>query len=228
MTRFLVALAVQTALVSALILGPAWALNGSFAWPRGWLGVSSFFAAAALGGLWISRIDADLARERAAIPRPQTIADRLAPLLIAVSILAWFGVAAWDAHRLQLLPLPPAVSLCTGLATFAAGVAIVAWTLRTNSFAALVVKIQGERRQRVVDTGPYAWVRHPMYLGAMVFFAGLGLILGSLAAGLAAPLLIGLAFLPRIGIEEETLRRDLAGYADYQSRVRARLVPGIF
>ena len=90
-----------------------------------------------------------------------------------------------------------------------------------------VVKVQRERHQRVIDTGPYALVRHPMYMGGIFFFAGLGLILGSATAALMAPPLFVISFLPRMVIEESTLRRDLAGYADYQSRVRARILPGM-
>jgi protein-S-isoprenylcysteine O-methyltransferase Ste14 len=70
-------------------------------------------------------------------------------------------------------------------------------------------------------------VRHPMYMGAILFFAGLGLILGSATAALVALPLFVIGFLPRMVIEEATLRRDLAGYADYQARVRARILPDV-
>jgi protein-S-isoprenylcysteine O-methyltransferase Ste14 len=82
------------------------------------------------------------------------------------------------------------------------GLSVIGWTFRVNSFAASVVKIQSERRQHVIDTGPYALVRHPMYMGAILFFAGLGLILGSTTAALVALPLFVIGFLPRMVVED--------------------------
>jgi protein-S-isoprenylcysteine O-methyltransferase Ste14 len=97
-----------------------------------------------------------------------------------------------------------------------------------NSFATTVVEVQKTRNQRVIDTGPYRFVRHPMYFGAIWYFVGVALMLESLAAAMAAIVIFPLAFLPRMLVEESMLRCDLAGYADYQSRVRARILPGVF
>jgi protein-S-isoprenylcysteine O-methyltransferase Ste14 len=135
--------------------------------------------------------------------------------------------AAWDRHVLHLLDLPAEASLGAGVFVFALGLGAILWTFRVNSFAATVVKIQDERQQRLIDSGPYALVRHPMYMGAILFFAGLGLILESPAAALLALPLFALGFLPRMLIEEAVLRRELPGYADYQSRVRSRIVPKV-
>jgi protein-S-isoprenylcysteine O-methyltransferase Ste14 len=96
-----------------------------------------------------------------------------------------------------------------------------------NSFAAPLVKVQRERGHHVIDSGPYAFVRHPMYTGAIVFFIGIPLLLGSPWGLIAVPLL-ALMFAIRIIIEERTLRDGLEGYIDYTSRVRYRLLPGIW
>jgi len=104
----------------------------------------------------------------------------------------------------------------------------IAWlTFRENSFAAPVIKIQEERGQRVIGTGPYRIVRHPMYAGAMVYMIGMPLLLGSWLGLLVLPLIFG-ALAVRIFIEEDALRKGLAGYAEYAARVRYRLVPGIW
>ena len=108
------------------------------------------------------------------------------------------------------------------------GLAVIVWTFRENSFAAPVAEIQAERKQRVIDTGPFAVARHPMYAGMTPFFAGLGLIMESSGLALAAVPMIVLGLWPRIVIEEATLRRELRGYDVYLDRVRARLVPGLF
>jgi protein-S-isoprenylcysteine O-methyltransferase Ste14 len=101
------------------------------------------------------------------------------------------------------------------------------WVMHSNSFAAPVVKVQAERGHRVIDTGPYAHVRHPMYSGTVLFFFGTPLLLGSWWGVILAPLFVVL-FAIRAGIEERTLLAGLPGYADYTARVRYRLVPGIW
>jgi len=100
-------------------------------------------------------------------------------------------------------------------------------TFRENSFASPVVKIQTERAHSVVTTGPYAYVRHPMYAGALFHFVGVPLLLGSWWGLAFLPAFVGL-FAIRIGIEERTLRTALKGYDDYAARVRYRIIPWIW
>jgi protein-S-isoprenylcysteine O-methyltransferase Ste14 len=100
-------------------------------------------------------------------------------------------------------------------------------TFKTNSYAAPVIKIQKERGHRVVTTGPYAYVRHPMYAGAVLFMVGAPLLLGSWLGLLAAVLFIVLIGVIAV-LEERTLKAELEGYAEYASRVRYRLVPRVW
>jgi len=99
--------------------------------------------------------------------------------------------------------------------------------LKANTFAAPVVKIQSERKHQVVSTGPYAYVRHPMYAGAVPLIVGTPLLLGSwwgLVWGAALVALLGF----RAVLEEDTLKAELEGYEAYAARVRYRLVPGVW
>ena len=89
------------------------------------------------------------------------------------------------------------------------------------------MKVQAERGHRVIDTGPYAWLRHPMYTGAVLYCVAIALLLGSWWGLAMAPLFLVL-FAVRAGIEERALTAGLSGYADYVARVRYRLVPGIW
>jgi protein-S-isoprenylcysteine O-methyltransferase Ste14 len=100
-------------------------------------------------------------------------------------------------------------------------------TFRENSYAAPVVKIQRERGHRVVSTGPYAHIRHPMYAGALLFFIGTPLLLGSWWGLVAAPVIAAMLAV-RAALEERTLADELPGYRDYTARVRYRLIPGIW
>src|SRR5204863_8648027 len=95
--------------------------------------------------------------------------------------------------------------------------------VRENTFAAPVVKVQPERGHRVIDSGPYAVVRHPMYSGAVLYFAAIALLLGSLWGLVLTPVFF-LLFAIRTSLEERALTGGLPGYADYVARVRYRLV----
>lgn len=101
---------------------------------------------------------------------------------------------------------------------------MIALAMRENAFAAPIVKLQGERGQVVVETGPYRIVRHPMYAGAIPLMVGMALWLGSCAGALLAAVPISIIML-RVLTEERLLRRELPGYRDYARKVRWRMVP---
>ncbi|MDP6343837.1 MAG: isoprenylcysteine carboxylmethyltransferase family protein, partial [Alphaproteobacteria bacterium] len=215
-------------LYGLLAIGPVWLLTGSLDWPRGWLAIGVLWGTQLVSGLWFLKHDPDLLRKRTSFPGGNPLADKVATALIILLLFGWFVGAAVDVHHLHLLPaLPAAVSLVSGLVLFALGMALVMWTMHENTFASSVVEVQDDRQQRVIDTGPYGFVRHPMYAGLVPSFVGLGLVFGSSAFALAAIPMIMVGFLPRMLIEEATLRRGLEGYDDYLTRVRWRLIPGI-
>jgi protein-S-isoprenylcysteine O-methyltransferase Ste14 len=114
-----------------------------------------------------------------------------------------------------------------GAVAIAVSMYIMFLIMRTNSFAAPVVKIQAERGHRVVSDGPYAVVRHPMYGGTLLLIAGIPLLLGSWLGLAFAPLIV-LLFAVRAVMEERTLMAELPGYTDYAARVRYRLIPGVW
>jgi protein-S-isoprenylcysteine O-methyltransferase Ste14 len=96
-----------------------------------------------------------------------------------------------------------------------------------NAYAAPVVKLQKEREQHVIDTGPYRVVRHPMYSGFIPLLVGMALWLGSYAGALLAIVPIALLAV-RTLFEERFLRRELTGYEEYMSRIRFRLIPFVW
>jgi protein-S-isoprenylcysteine O-methyltransferase Ste14 len=103
------------------------------------------------------------------------------------------------------------------------GLLIVLATVYQNQFAVPVVRDQSDRGQVLVDTGLYGIIRHPMYSGTLVLFAGMGLWLESYASVIALIFTVA-AFVPRILVEEKTLQETLPGYVEYMAKVRYRLI----
>ncbi len=212
------------AFMAALLFGSA----GTIDWLGGWLFMAEMFGGSFAAILWLRRRDPGLLKERMSGPfqKGQVFWDKL---FMAAMILVWYGwlvLMALDAKRWALSHVPLAVVIL-GAGLIALGFAGVLWTFGENSFAAPVIKIQSERGQKVIDTGPYALVRHPMYAGAFFYMLGTPLVLGSWIGLAVLPLIVGLLMV-RIFIEESALRRGLPGYDDYMARVRWRLIPGLW
>lgn len=194
----------------------------------GWLYLGEMVALSIFFGTIMMRVDPGLLRERLKPPvqRDQPLADKLILIPVLLLIFGGTGFMAADAARWRWSAMPSSVQ-SAGCGLLLAALLFIYWIMRTNSFAAPVVKIQKDRGQAVITTGPYAIVRHPMYFGALFYMAGTSLALGSWWGLVTVPIL-ALLFVIRIGIEEKTLRTGLDGYDDYARRVRWRLIPLIW
>ena len=153
--------------------------------------------------------------------------DKVFFALYIPSILAILAVASLDAGRFRWsspLPLPAYVA---GYIVLAVAYSIVFWAMWTNRFFSSVVRIQTERGHHVVQEGPYRFVRHPGYVGAILFGLATAVVLGSLWALIPAGLMAMLVVV-RTALEDATLKRELPGYAAYACQVKHRLVPGVW
>ena len=179
-------------------------------------------------GVYFARIDPGLLRERLKPPiqKDQPFADKLILIPLLLLLFGGMGFMAADAARWRWSTTPPSVQWA-GCVLLLAAILFMSWTMRTNSFAAPVVKIQKERGQTAITTGPYAIVRHPLYFGALFYVAATSLVLGSWW-GLATVPLVAFGFAIRIRVEEKVLHEGLQGYADYARRVRWRLIPFVW
>jgi protein-S-isoprenylcysteine O-methyltransferase Ste14 len=211
------------AAMGALLFVPA----GTLQWPAAWVFLATIAILGVAGGLWLARTDPALLAERLRpmMQKDQPAADKKFMLAFGVVALIWFLAIGLD-QRYHGSEVPLALQ-ALGWAMLVLSTAFIMWVMRENSFAAPVVKLQSERGHRVVSTGPYAWVRHPMYSAIVLFFVGAPLLLGSWWGVAMSPLFIVL-FAIRARIEERALLAGLPGYADYMARVRYRLVPGLW
>ena len=108
------------------------------------------------------------------------------------------------------------------------GFAVIGKAQNQNDFIEPVVEIQTDRGHRIIDTGLYAHIRHPMYSGFLLFFSGMALWHGSIFAFLLVPLILFFLLSLRIKGEEEVLENEFNEYLEYKEKVKAKLIPGIF
>ncbi len=199
---------------------------GNLTWLKGWLFVSACLAVNLLIVPYIWRVNPELllARSRMRFAKGWDIIWMFCFSIPALASL--FLVAALDDGRYHWLPVSWWV--CgIGYVVFLSAMWVATWVGAVNKFAEPGVRIQTERGHKVIDTGPYAIVRHPGYLVAMPLFAGIALCLGSLWALIPAGLTSALLVL-RTQWEDQTLQAELPGYKEYTERVRYKLIPGVW
>lgn len=226
--RLLRKLVIRTAL-SLLVLGVLlFGAAGTLLWPASWVYLALVATMSFAGGTWLAEHDPALLDERlgSLIQRGQKSWDKLFMVPMLSIWLGWYVLMGLDAGRYHWSNVPVFFQ-AIGFVLLCLGAYLVWLTLKTNSFAAPVVKIQKERGHKVVTTGPYAYVRHPMYAGALLTGIGAPLLLGSWWGLLAAAGLFVLLGV-RAVLEERTLTAELEGYAAYAERVRYRLVPRVW
>lgn len=199
---------------------------GRLDWLGGWLAVATLIGAQV--GQWfiVGRRHPDLLIERSHVGADVHRADVPLAMGMAYGPLVAMLVAALEVR----LDGPPAVQpgiVLAGVLVSGAGIALTTAAMLANRFFATVVRIQTDRGHEVADDGPYRWVRHPGYAGAILFYLGLPALLYSWWAGLVILFTLVVAVV-RTAREDAYLRANLVGYAAYAKRVRWRLAPFIW
>ena len=215
--RALVALLwlVMATLVGVIVFGCA----GRFDLPGVWIVIGSLVSFGAI----LAVVASDgLLRERL---RPkQGNQDRLTQPLSLLVMLSQWVIAGLDA-RFDWSQLPLTVAVAGGVG-YAAALFIVLWAMLSNPFYSSVVRVQTDRGQTPISSGPYAIVRHPGYAASMLAFLCGGLAFGSGLAMIPIAIFITL-FVRRTLLEDRHLQANLPGYSEYAQRVRYRLIPGV-
>jgi protein-S-isoprenylcysteine O-methyltransferase Ste14 len=201
-------------------------LSGDFLWPEGWIFAAWFILLCYSTILYLYRKDPALLAER--FQKPGTANqqgwDRYVVWGLVLGFTLWIIVMPLDARRFGGSPAFPAWLNIAGSVLLAGSFFLFFRSFTDNTFLSPLVRIQDDRGQRVVSTGVYGFVRHPMYLGAILMFFGAPLLLGSCYGVFAGSALTAL-LMARIVKEEEMLGRELEGYRGYMQHVRYRLVP---
>jgi protein-S-isoprenylcysteine O-methyltransferase Ste14 len=229
--------AVRRSIASALFVA-AWpalmfVLAGDLRWVQGWL-FALWLVGLYLGiTIWMHRHDPALLaeRRRQATRSREGVAsdraDRALVLLIFVIFAGWIAVMPLDARRYHWTSPVTIAEQAAGGALLGLSAFLLFRSVHDNTFLSGVVRVQSDRKQRVVSTGVYAVVRHPMYLGMLVMFVGAPLLLESRLALIAAAA-VALILIVRIAREERLLAAQLDGYAEYRRNVRYRLIPFVW
>jgi protein-S-isoprenylcysteine O-methyltransferase Ste14 len=198
---------------------------GRLDWPIAWVFLAIYTVIILIGLIFV---DPELIEERSHIgPGAKRWDIVLASLAVFFLFPATFLIAGLDAGRYHWSP-PFALRVqLLAISVFLLGSAIQSWAIITNKFFSAVVRIQTDRGHYVVTDGPYRYVRHPGYTGAIIGSIALPFVFGSLWA--LIPALIGDCFLIiRTVLEDNTLKKELKGYDEYAKRVNYRLIPGIW
>jgi protein-S-isoprenylcysteine O-methyltransferase Ste14 len=206
----------------ALVFWPA----GSLTWTPGWVFAAVLAAAFGASAAYLAKVNPVIYRARARFQDGTKGWDLVLLAIMLPAMMAVIPLAAYDAARAHWSNAPLWVVLL-GYAAIIAGIAGTAWAQAVNPFFEPGVRLQTERGQHVIDTGPYRLVRHPGYSSALLLFIGLALALGSwwalIPAGLASAILV-----LRTALEDSLLRRSLDDYEAFTRRTRARLIPGVW
>src|SRR5688572_25231192 len=222
--KMIIRFIIWVAALAAILFGAA----GTPQWPAGWVLLGLMWGSGLAITLWLAKQDPGLLAERMGSiwQKDQERWDKVLMTVFVALWVGWFVLMALDAGRWNPSRMPLWLQVIGAIA-YLVSMYLTWLTFRENSFAAPVVKIQTARKQKVITTGPYSWVRHPMYGAALVSFVATPLVLGSWLGLAFVPLLV-IALAIRTVKEEATLREKLDGYSEYVARVRYRFVPGIW
>jgi protein-S-isoprenylcysteine O-methyltransferase Ste14 len=207
--------------VGLLIFLPVWTLR----YWQGWAFIGVFFGSALAITLYLMRNDPGLLERRvkAGAAAEKRTSQKIIQAFAAVAFIGTIALPAFD-HRFGWSFVPP-YAVLVGDALVMLGFLIVFRVFKENSFTSGTIEVAAE--QKVISTGPYAVVRHPMYAGALILLCGVPIALGSWW-GLLILIPMTVVLIWRLVDEERFLADNLVGYSEYRNRVRYRLAPLIW
>ena len=217
---------VQVVIIVAFMAVILFLSSGRLSWMWAWIFIGLNLIGVLINSTILLRYSPETIAERAEAEGMKDWDKIVSGLWAVAYYILMLLVAGLDTRFGWTPPLALALYIAGGI-VFVLGFAFFSWAMISNAHFAAVVRVQAERRQTVCTTGPYRFVRHPGYVGAIVQSLAAPLLLGSLWAlipgGVAALLMV-----TRTALEDQTLHQELDGYRDYAQQVRYRLLPGIW
>ena len=200
---------------------------GTLDWPEAWLYIVFQFSFSAEMAVWLKKNNPDLLKDRMTFLKSSARGwDKAILWIMTVVFIFYLFVPGLDAIRYRWSSIPLFLKVL-GFIGILTTLLLISWVMRENAYLSRVVEIQRERGHRVITTGPYRYIRHPMYMAVIAQLVCIPLALGSLLTLLPAALLIALIVI-RTVLEDKTLTSELEGYKAYSEKVKYRLVPGIW
>lgn len=208
-----------------MVLALFWSAGRITWWPA-WASLAVMFAWIVATAIVIMRFNPALLIERLGPRKGAKLWDTTIMSFLGLAQLARYIVAGLD-QRYDWTGGFPLVVQIVALAVCALGYSMVVWATASNAFFSQIVRIQNERGHTVVTGGPYRYVRHPGYVGAIVYELAISILLASWWA-LSTSIISTILLIIRTTLEDRVLLNELNGYTDYARQVRYRLVPGLW
>ena len=199
---------------------------GTWDWPQAWLLILFFMVYLIIYINFGIYKDPDQTKERSKIGPNVKRWDKVIMAIYTALLPTVFILAGLDAGRFTISTMPLLIQILAWVGLFFAG-SVIMWTVISNTYLSRYARIQEDRDQEVIVTGPYQYIRHPMYLGIIILFLCIGPALGSFLALIPGGLIV-ILFIIRTAKEDQMLQDELEGYSDYTNQVRFRLIPGIW
>jgi protein-S-isoprenylcysteine O-methyltransferase Ste14 len=199
---------------------------GRLDWLDAWLFLTVYFLVAVAAQIWLMMTDPDLVEERWRWGANTKAWDKWIIFTNSALLFALLVVIGLDAGRFGWSHVPWLVRVAA-LLGFVPAFGLPLLASRANTYLASTVRIQEERGHTVVTAGPYAFIRHPMYAGMILYDVCVPLLLGSWVGLAISAVMITMAIL-RTALEDRTLQAELPGYREYASRVRFQLLPRVW
>lgn len=217
---------IKTIFTTLFCLAAIFVPAGTLRWTEAWLFIILYAAAVTAAVFWMKKNAPDLLKERQKRKKDSKRWDRVFMAIYSLFLLVILILPGLDAVRFQWSNISLIVKVLAFIG-YVPGSAIAFWAMRENAFLSDVVRIQEDRGHTVCTTGPYKYVRHPMYVGVILIMFCYPFSLGSLFT-LIPVVIIVVLFVTRTALEDKTLREELPGYEEYAQNVRYRLIPGIW
>jgi protein-S-isoprenylcysteine O-methyltransferase Ste14 len=216
--KFLTIYVIAFVILSLMLFGSAGTLN----YPEAWTYIAIIFIPALFVVLYFAKTKPQFLERRMQYQEKEEVQKKVIDFGLVVFIIG-FLMPGLD-QRFGLSHIPEEIVLVADILVFA-GYIIVVLVFKENEYASRTIQV--ERGQRLVDSGPYSYIRHPMYLGTIIMYLATPIALGSYWAVLPFLLIIPMLRY-RIKNEEEVLNRELPGYPEYCKRVKYRIIPFIW